>query len=135
MEDYKNDWTEKREKEIIYSKSVKAGKRIYYLDVKKSRTSELYMAITESKKKVVGDAENPDVSYEKHKLFLYQEDMNNFMEAMQDVVNYVKEKRPDVPDRERYWKKEENTMVESETDWEDAHLLEGPLEINFDDLK
>ena len=43
---------EKKDNEIIYSKAIKAGKRIYYLDVKKSRNEDLYLAITESKKKV-----------------------------------------------------------------------------------
>lgn len=45
---------EKKDSEIIYSKAIKAGKRIYYLDVKKSRNEDLYLAITESKKKVTG---------------------------------------------------------------------------------
>ena len=40
---------EKKDSEIIYSKAIKAGKRIYYLDVKKSRNDDLYLAITESK--------------------------------------------------------------------------------------
>jgi len=45
---------EKKDNEIIYSKSIKAGKRIYYLDVKKSRNDDLFLAITESKKKING---------------------------------------------------------------------------------
>jgi len=49
---------EKKDNEIIYSKAIKAGKRIYYLDVKKSRNEDLFLAITESKKKVVGHEED-----------------------------------------------------------------------------
>ena len=66
---------EKKDSEIIYSKAIKAGKRIYYLDVKKSRNDDLYLAITESKKKVTGYDEDAQVTYEKHKIFLYKEDI------------------------------------------------------------
>ena len=42
--------TTEGDKEIVFTKAVKAGKRIYYLDVKKSRKGEMFLAITESKK-------------------------------------------------------------------------------------
>ena len=66
---------EKKEPEIVYSRSVKAGKRIYYLDVKKARNEDLYLCITESKKKSSADDANPQ--FEKHKVFLYKEDFNS----------------------------------------------------------
>lgn len=81
---------EKKDNEIIYSKAIKAGKRIYYLDVKKSRNEELFLAITESKKKVVGSEEETQVTYEKHKIFLYKEDFDKFIEGLEDVVNFIK---------------------------------------------
>jgi hypothetical protein len=81
---------EKKDNEIIYSKAIKAGKRIYYLDVKKSRNDDLFLAITESKKKVVGYDEDAQVTYEKHKIFLYKEDFDKFMEGMVDVVGFIK---------------------------------------------
>ena len=59
---------EKKDNEIIYSKAIKAGKRIYYLDVKKSRNEDLFLAITESKKKFNGSEEDAQVTYEKHKI-------------------------------------------------------------------
>jgi len=80
----------KKNNEIIYSKSIKAGNRIYYLDVKKSRRDELYLAITESKKKKVGFDENAQVTYEKHKIFLYREDFDKFREGLEDVMNFIK---------------------------------------------
>jgi len=80
---------EKKDNEIIYSKAIKAGKRIYYLDVKKSRNDDLFLAITESKKKVVGHEEDAQVTYEKHKIFLYKEDFNKFIEGLQDVVGFI----------------------------------------------
>ena len=72
MEDYRRDDPDGRDKEIAYSRSVKAGKRIYYLDVKRSRNEDLYLSLTESKKKVSGSPENPEISFEKHKIFLYK---------------------------------------------------------------
>jgi hypothetical protein len=84
---------EKKDNEIIYSKAIKAGKRIYYLDVKKSRNDDLFLAITESKKKVLGLDEDAQVTYEKHKIFLYKEDFDKFMEGMEDVVGFIKRKQ------------------------------------------
>lgn len=74
------------EKAIIYSESVKAGRRIYYLDVKQTSTGDRYIAITESKK--VGDGEGR--SFEKHKIFLYKEDFDKFIDALGHVVEYAK---------------------------------------------
>ena len=59
MEEFKKkSAVENGDKEIVYSQSVKAGKRIYYMDVKKSRKDELFLAITESKKIVTGEGED-----------------------------------------------------------------------------
>jgi len=91
MEYFRKEDLEHREKEIAYSRTVKAGKRIYYLDVKRSRNEDLYLSLTESKKKVSGDPENPDVSYEKHKIFLYREDLSKFTEALIDVIRFMQD--------------------------------------------
>ncbi len=81
---------DKKEPEIVYSHSVKAGKRIYYLDVKKARNEDLYLCITESKKKQGMEDESP--MFEKHKVFLYREDFDHFKEALQDVIGFVEDK-------------------------------------------
>lgn len=92
--------TEKKDTEIIYSKAIKAGKRIYYLDVKKSRNEDLFLAITESKKKVTGYDEDAQVTYEKHKIFLYKEDFDKFIEGLEDVVGFIKREQGEAPQRE-----------------------------------
>ena len=102
MENRKFD--ERRESEIVYSRSVKAGKRIYYLDVKKDRTGDYYLCITESKKRVMGE-EAPQ--FEKHKLFLYKEDFAHFSEGLEDVIAYVKGQVGEIEAR-REWTPEEN---------------------------
>ena len=78
--------------EIVFSRSVKAGKRIYYIDVKQDRNSELYLSITESKRIKDGDEESRPV-FEKHKIFLYKEDFDKFMDGMNDVISYIKQCR------------------------------------------
>lgn len=80
---------EKRDLEIVFSKAVKAGKRIYYFDVKKNRSGEYYLAITESKKRV--SAENEAVSFEKHKIFLYKEDFAKFADGLGEVTAVINE--------------------------------------------
>ncbi|MBP1664281.1 MAG: hypothetical protein H6Q19_1421 [Bacteroidetes bacterium] len=110
---------EKKDSEIIYSKAIKAGKRIYYLDVKKSRNEDLYLAITESKKKVTGYDEDAQVTYEKHKIFLYKEDFDKFIEGLEDVVGFIKKEQGEATPRAEYnpeYKKEEyKEEVETET--------------------
>ena len=90
---------EKKDNEIIYSKAIKAGKRIYYLDVKRSRNEDLFLAITESKKKVVGHEEDAQVTYEKHKIFLYKEDFDKFIEGLEDVVGFIKREQGEAEPR------------------------------------
>ena len=79
------------DKEILYSKAIKAGKRIYYLDVKRNLKDDLFVAVTESKK--VQSKNSTQVSFEKHKIFLYKEDFEKFMEGMNEVINYIKRYR------------------------------------------
>ena len=79
------------DKELIFSESVKAGKRIYYFDIKQSRNGDRYIAITESKKINEGTAENPRFVFEKHKIFLYKEDYEKFMDALNLTLAKAKE--------------------------------------------
>ena len=73
-----------RDREEVFSKKVRAGKRTYFFDVKTTRSEDYYITITESKKRF------EDGGYVKHKIFLYKEDFNKFSEAFTETVNYVK---------------------------------------------
>ena len=77
------------DKEIVFSKSIKAGKRIYYLDVKKNRKDEMFLAITESKKVIMGEGDDSQVSFEKHKIFLYREDFQKFMAGLTEAIDFI----------------------------------------------
>ena len=96
--------TEGRDAEILFSRTVKAGQRIYYIDVKKNRKGEMYLSVTESKKVLGGTQEMPQVSYEKHKIFLFREDFGKFNEALQQAFSFVAgeqgeaEERPEADD-------------------------------------
>ena len=89
-ESVKKTQVEGGDKEILYSKAIKAGKKIYYLAVKKNLKDDLFLAVTESKK--VQPKNGTQVSFEKHKIFLYKEDFEKFMEGMNDVINYIKQR-------------------------------------------
>ena len=87
------------DKENVFSQTIKAGKRIYYLDVKRSRNEEMFLTITESKKIVTGEGEGAQTNYEKHKLFLYREDMENFVNGLLRAVEYIRKEQglPQLP--------------------------------------
>ncbi len=117
-----DDFLNKEQKEI-FSQRVRAGKRTYFFDVKATRSNDYYLTITESKKRFKDDG---SFTFEKHKLFLYKEDFNKFVEALNQSVNYVKEElMPEVDfdkfGREEYEKKEISSS--SEGDKEDPTAL------------
>lgn len=91
---------ERREQEIVYSRSIKAGKRIYYLDVRKARNEDLYLCITESKRRQAEGEEMP--SFEKHKVFLYKEDFAHFTEGLKDVIAYVENQLGTIEERQKW---------------------------------
>ena len=105
MRDMENRNEDRREPEIVYSHSVKAGKRIYYLDVKRARNNDLYLCITESKRKS-GEAEDGPIQIEKHRLFLYKEDFAHFSEGLKDVMSYVQNQLGEIEERQYAERKE-----------------------------
>jgi len=76
-----------QERQEIFSERVRAGKRTYFFDVKATRSNDYYLTITESKRRYKEDG----FTYEKHKIFLYKEDFDKFVNALNSTVNHVKE--------------------------------------------
>src|SRR4051794_10125732 len=71
--------------ESVYSKRIRAGKRrTYFFDVRATRGNDYYLTITESRKRF------DDNGYDRHKVFLYKEDFNKFIKALNEAVDYVK---------------------------------------------
>lgn len=88
MEGYeKHEENQQNDREEIYSKAVRAGKRTYFFDVKSTRKDDYYLTITESKKRIAPDGK---MYYEKHKLFLYKEDFEKFADGLDDVINFIR---------------------------------------------
>jgi hypothetical protein len=75
-------------REEIFSKAVRAGKRTYFFDVKTTRGNDLYLTITESKKRFNKDGK---FYYEKHKLFLYKEDFEKFSDGLEESISKIQE--------------------------------------------
>lgn len=78
----------------IYSKVVRAGKRTYFFDVKSTRNDEMFLIITESIKRTEADG---DISYEKHKIFIYREDFENFADSLKEVYTYISAHQKEIP--------------------------------------
>lgn len=114
--------TEEIVRQEIYSKVIRAGKRTYFFDVKSTRNDEYYLTITESKKKFT---DRGQFHYEKHKVFLYQEDFSKFSESLEEVIRYIHENQPEIRD---YDSGKEENVVEKEESGKDFKSLE------FDDI-
>ncbi|MBE9467105.1 MAG: DUF3276 family protein [Bacteroidetes bacterium] len=115
MEGYEKKENE-RERDEIFSKAIRAGRRTYFFDVKATRKNDYYLTITESKKQFDQDGR---FHFEKHKLFLYKEDFEKFAEGLTEVVDYIKETQPQI-------------IEESE---EEKQLINEFTNLKFEDLK
>ena len=77
---------ERSDKEEVFTKVVRAGKRTYFFDVKSTRHEDLYLTITESKKRLGKEGK---MFYEKHKIFLYKEDFEKFTEGLREAIAFA----------------------------------------------
>ncbi len=79
-----------RQQNEVFSKSVRAGKRTYFFDVKTTASGEHYLTITESKRKF--NNEDGKFFFEKFKVFLYKEDFQKFHDALAEATDFINEK-------------------------------------------
>jgi len=137
---------EMMEKEEIYSKVLRAGRRTYFFDVRATKAGDYYLTITESKKFTNDDG---SFHYKKHKIYLYKEDFNEFNNILKEMTDYIiSEKGYEViSDRhQKDFKKEFDTPAPTETATttkttekpaatEDTKTSEGRFtDVNFDDI-
>tara|TARA_B100000965_G_C19387408_1_gene667370 strand:- start:248 stop:604 length:357 start_codon:yes stop_codon:yes gene_type:complete len=78
------------ERQEIFSKSVRAGRRTYFFDVRSTRAEDYYMTITESKK---FSNEDGSAHYKKHKIYLYKEDFEEFAATFKEVSDFIFDKK------------------------------------------
>ncbi len=133
---------ESKERQEIFSNVVRAGRRTYFFDVKKTRKGDLYLTITESKK--VFESEGK-FHFEKHKLFLYKEDFEKFSKALENSVSFIDENVEDFlenPEMENP-NQEFQTDEQVDTKTDESHVDKGEdnensnpdfTDVDFDDL-
>lgn len=117
MEDFEHG------KEEVYSKAVRAGKRTYFLDVKETKSGEQYLTITESKRRFI--EEQGKFVYEKHKIFLYQEDFEKFVNGLNQTIHFIHTgEKPVEEETETLHDEVSNTRVSTSSD----------IDLEFDNL-
>ena len=89
MEGSENNAKQDYQREEVFSKAVRAGKRTYFFDVKATKAEDYYLTITESKRRFNNDTQK--FFFEKHKLFLYKEDFEKFSEGLLESIAKIKE--------------------------------------------
>jgi len=89
----KNEEVVRNEREEIFSRAVRAGKRTYFFDVKATRRNDYYLTLTESKKRFNRDGR---FYFEKHKIFLYKEDFDKFTDGLREAIEFIKEAKPEL---------------------------------------
>ncbi len=112
----------RNDREEIFSKAVRAGKRTYFFDVKATRRNDYYLILTESKKRF--DRDGPPF-FEKHKIFLYKEDFEKFSDGLAEVIEFIKNANPVILEK----------APESNSQKEDNPISKGYSNIEFEDLE
>tara|TARA_B110000003_G_scaffold46064_1_gene44185 strand:- start:326 stop:715 length:390 start_codon:yes stop_codon:yes gene_type:complete len=128
------------EREEIFSKVLRAGRRTYFFDVRSTKAGDYYLTLTESKKFTNDDG---SFHYKKHKIYLYKEDFNEFSEILNEMTNYIVSEKGEEVISERHqkdFKKEENfdTSEESRDEEKNENDEEQSsnefTDVSFDDI-
>ena len=122
------------DKEEIYSKVVRAGRRTYFFDVRATKAGDYYLTITESKKFTNDDG---SYHYKKHKIYLYKEDFSEFREVLAEMTDYIINEKGEEVISERHQKdfKREDDFVKQEAKTpEDTKDTDSFTDISFDDI-
>ncbi|WP_445457080.1 PUR family DNA/RNA-binding protein [Flavobacterium sp. HNIBRBA15423] len=117
------------EKEDIFSKVLRAGRRTYFFDVRATKADDYYITITESKKFTEEDG---SYHFKKHKIYLYKEDFVAFKEILDEMTEFVVSQKGEEVISERHqkdFKKEVYTESTSEISSTDSFT-----NIDFDDI-
>src|SRR5690348_12725428 len=84
-----SDTENRSNRDVVFSKRIKAGKRVYFFDVKSTRGNDLYLTITESKRRP-GETDDRPI-FEKHKVFVYREDFDKFSDGFHEALDYIRQ--------------------------------------------
>lgn len=121
------------DKEDIFSKVLRAGRRTYFFDVRSTKADDYYLTITESKKFTNDDG---SFHYKKHKIYIYKEDFSEFKDILNEMTDYIINEKGDEVISERHqkdFKKEYDTDSE-EVEEDDIKPTGSFTDIDFDDI-
>ena len=121
----KSEGFENIDRDKIFSKAIRAGKRTYFFDVKATKRNDYYVTITESKKRFQRDGR---YFYEKHKIFLYKEDFDKFIEGINAVIQYANETEP-IELKDNVQEEKNDTPDYTNVEFDDLEKIETSSEI------
>ncbi|WP_136480606.1 PUR family DNA/RNA-binding protein [Cognatitamlana onchidii] len=120
------------EKEEIFSKVLRAGRRTYFFDVRATKAEDYYLTITESKKFTNDDG---SFHYKKHKIYIYKEDFAEFKEILAEMTDYIISEKGDEVISERHQKDFKKDYDQAPRATEDQLKTPGSFtDIDFDDI-
>lgn len=119
------------EKEEIFSKVLRAGRRTYFFDVRATRANDYYLTITESKKFTNDDG---SFYYKKHKIYLYKEDFAGFNEILKEMTDYILEEKGEEVISERHQKNFSKDHDNNDKETANAPSPEKFTDVSFDDI-
>ena len=125
------------EREEIFSKVLRAGRRTYFFDVRATKADDYYLTITESKKFTNDDG---SFHYKKHKIYIYKEDFTEFKDILAEMTDYIIDKKGNEVISERHQKdfkksyEVESSEEESSTNDDSHKSAESFTDVDFDDI-
>lgn len=121
------------EKDEIFSKVLRAGRRTYFFDVRGTKAGDYYLTITESKKFTHDDG---SYHYKKHKIYLYKEDFVAFQENLTEMIDYIIDEKGEEVISERHQKdfKKDSFSEDQDENQEVSVTTEKFTDISFDDI-
>lgn len=118
------------EKEEIFSKVLRAGRRTYFFDVRSTKSEDYYVTITESKKFTEEDG---SFHFKKHKIYLYKEDFTAFSEILEEMTSYVLNQKGEEVISERHQKDFKKEPI-SNRNSDEIPAVNNFTNVNFDDI-
>lgn len=125
------DNNEKNSQEEIFSKSLRAGRRTYFFDVRETRAGDYYLTITESKK---NSNEDGTFYFKKHKIYLYKEDFESFKEHLEEATDFITREKGEEVISERHQPDYNEKLVSNETQEDSKDGLNKFTDISFEDI-
>ncbi|WP_224483701.1 PUR family DNA/RNA-binding protein [Robertkochia aurantiaca] len=121
------------DKDEIFSKVLRAGRRTYFFDVRSTRAGDYYLTVTESKKFTHDDG---SYHYKKHKIYLYKEDFEAFREILGEMTDFIIDEKGEEVISERHQKdfKKQSDDEENYEEHEEKVPTEKFTDISFEDI-